>query len=234
MQSVDSRSVQALLIVLSITAGSTDVISFLGLNGLFTSHVTGNLAILAAHVMAGKHAEAAHVLAVPVFICVVVLTRLLARWLESTKRAPLRPLLVLQSVLLFGFLLLSVIAGPHIIPTSLIMIIAGMLGVSAMAVQNTLVLVSFKGAFPTAVMTGNVTRFGVAVGELLFSGDQPNLDHRRKEAAGILQTILGFAAGCALGAICQSSFGLWSLLMPAALSLVALAMAFAVVLDHSS
>jgi uncharacterized membrane protein YoaK (UPF0700 family) len=38
--------------VLSVIAGSTDVISFLGLGGLFTAHITGNLVILAAHIAA--------------------------------------------------------------------------------------------------------------------------------------------------------------------------------------
>ena len=35
-------------IVLSVIAGATDSIGFLGLNGLFTAHITGNLVVLAA------------------------------------------------------------------------------------------------------------------------------------------------------------------------------------------
>ena len=46
--SVDaSLGLKLLPTVLSITAGSVDVISFLGLGGLFTAHTTGNLVILA-------------------------------------------------------------------------------------------------------------------------------------------------------------------------------------------
>jgi uncharacterized membrane protein YoaK (UPF0700 family) len=40
-----------LSVVLSLIAGSADVISFLGLGGLFTAHITGNLVILAAHIV---------------------------------------------------------------------------------------------------------------------------------------------------------------------------------------
>ena len=48
--------------VLSITAGSVDAISFLGLGGLFTAHVTGNLVILAAHLVSGSGAPVAPML----------------------------------------------------------------------------------------------------------------------------------------------------------------------------
>ena len=56
------RAVQALLIVLSVTAGCTDVIGFLVLNGLFTAHITGNLVILAAHIAGGGEAQIAPML----------------------------------------------------------------------------------------------------------------------------------------------------------------------------
>jgi uncharacterized membrane protein YoaK (UPF0700 family) len=39
--------------VLNLIAGSTDIIGFLDLNGLFTAHITGNLIVLAAHIVAG-------------------------------------------------------------------------------------------------------------------------------------------------------------------------------------
>jgi hypothetical protein len=38
----------------SATASSVDVIGSLGLNGLFTAHITGNLVILVAHVSSGS------------------------------------------------------------------------------------------------------------------------------------------------------------------------------------
>src|ERR1700689_4421470 len=108
----DSRAVQALVILLSVTAGSTDIIGFLGLNGLFTAHITGNLVIIAAHIVSGGGAQVAAMLSVPVFIVVVSLTRVIAGGLQSKGFEALRPLLLLQFLLLTGFLILCVRAGP--------------------------------------------------------------------------------------------------------------------------
>lgn len=39
--------------VLSLIAGSTDIIGFLALNGLFTAYITGNIVVMAAYIAAG-------------------------------------------------------------------------------------------------------------------------------------------------------------------------------------
>jgi Protein of unknown function (DUF1275) len=51
-----------------------DVIGFLGLGGLFTAHITGNLVILAAHIVAGSDASVSLVISVPVFIVALAAT----------------------------------------------------------------------------------------------------------------------------------------------------------------
>ena len=87
--SVDSSLATKLLPgVLSIVAGSVDVISFLGLGGLFAAHITGNLVVLVAHVVTGRAVSLASILAVPVFVVVLGLTRLAAAGLEETGRCP--------------------------------------------------------------------------------------------------------------------------------------------------
>src|SRR6266851_7325278 len=60
-------AIRALPFILSVIAGSTDIVGFLGLNGLFTAHVTGNIVIIAAHVIAGERTTLSAILAVPVF-----------------------------------------------------------------------------------------------------------------------------------------------------------------------
>ncbi len=220
----NSLSSRLLPTVLSIIAGSVDAIGFLGLGGLFTAHVTGNLVILAAHLVGGSGAPVAPMLSVPVFVAALGLTRLLAGALERTGFASLRPLLLLQLLLLVGFLVLCVSAGPRIDPNTTKAIIGGMLGVSAMAVQNALVQISLKGAPSTAVMTTNITRFMMDVGDVILGRRPADVAKARDRAMRTWPAIVGFAVGCGLGATCEAAIGLRSLALPAGLALLALAM----------
>lgn len=221
--SVDSSPGMKLLpTVLSLIAGSVDVISFLGLGGLFTAHITGNLVILAAHIVRGGSAALAPMLSVPVFIAVLGATRLLASGLEALGIASLKPFLGLQLLLLGGFLVLCADAGTPIDLDAPNAIVAGMLGVAAMAVQNALVQVSLRGAPATAVMTSNITRFVMDVGTVLLGSDREQVANAHHRAQHAWPAIVGFAVGCAFGAICQAAIGLQSLVLPVGLALLAL------------
>jgi uncharacterized membrane protein YoaK (UPF0700 family) len=223
--SVDSSLGMKLLpSMLSMIAGSADAISFLGLGGLFTAHITGNLVIIAAHIVTGGATSIALLLSVPVFILVLGLTRLLAAGLEAAGLASLRPLLLLQFLLLAGSLALGVAAGPPIAPNAANVILAGMLGVSAMAVQNALVQISLKGAPSTAVMTTNITRFMMDVGEVLLGKNPVEAAGAHRRAQHTWPAIVGFTIGAGLGAACFAAAGLWSLALPTGLALLALAM----------
>jgi uncharacterized membrane protein YoaK (UPF0700 family) len=223
--SVDSTlGLRLLPTVLSVIAGSADVISFLGLGGLFVAHITGNLVLLAAHLATGTPVGVALLLSVPLFILVLGLTSLLAAGLEAIGLATLRPLLLLQLLLLAGFLAVGVAAGPHVDPNAATAILAGMLGVAAMAVQNALVQLSLRGAPATAVMTTNLTRFTMDVGQVLLRRDPAATAQARRRAVRTWPAILGFTAGAALGAVCFAAGGLWSLALPAGLALLALAL----------
>jgi uncharacterized membrane protein YoaK (UPF0700 family) len=233
--SVDTSLVTMLLpFVLSVTAGNVDVISFLGLGGLFTAHITGNLVILAAHLVDGGTAAMAPMLSVPAFIAALGLTRLLAAGLETMRIASLRPLLALQVMLLSGMLLVCVTAGSEIDPNACNTIIAGMLGVAAMAVQNALVQISLRGLPTTAVMTSNITRFVMDIGTVIFSRDPRDVATARNRAQHTWPAIVGFAVGCALGAACQAAVGLLSLALPASTALIPFALGFSIQHDGSA
>jgi uncharacterized membrane protein YoaK (UPF0700 family) len=210
--------------VLSIIAGSVDAISFLGLGGLFTAHVTGNLVVLVAHLAAASPAPVANILSVPVFVAALGLTRLLAGVLERIGFASLRPLLLLQLLLLVGFLALCAFAGARVDPNATRAILAGMFGVSAMAVQNALVQISLKGVPSTAVMTTNITHFMMDIGEVLIGRKLSDVAKARTRAMLTWPAIVGFAIGSGLGAACEAAIGLTSLALPVGLAVLAVAM----------
>ena len=217
-------SVVALPFVLSLIAGSTDTIGFLSLNGLFTAHITGNLVVLAAHVVDGNPAILSYILAVPVFMLVLLVTPLFASRLERTGAATLRPLLLLELLLLIAFLVCCVAAGPRPDSQSGIAVIAGMSGVAAMAVQTALVQISLTKTPSTAVMTTNVAHFMLALGEVLAGGEQAVVASARRCMLHLSPVIVGFVVGCALGAAAQAAFASWSVALPVVLGLLALGM----------
>jgi uncharacterized membrane protein YoaK (UPF0700 family) len=201
-------------------AGSVDVISFLG-------HITGNLILIAAHIVSGTGVSPVQLLSVPVFIAVLGVTRLLVAGLEAAGLTSLRPLLLLQFLLLTSFLAFCVAADPSVRPNGVITILAGMLGVSAMAVQNAMVVMSLKDSPSTAVMTTNITRFVMDVGEVLLGNDRDKVAEASRRARHTFPAIIGFAGGAGLGAACFVVAGLWSLMLPTTLALLALAISLA-------
>jgi len=217
---------RALPFVLSLIAGSTDIIGFLGLNGLFTSHITGNLVVLAAHIVAGDPTIFSYVLSVPVFMLVLFLTRVLAGGLEQIGVSALRPLLLLQLFFLAAFISVCLVAGPWRDANAILAVSAGMFGVAAMAVQNALVQISLTNTPTTAVMTTNVTHFMLDLGEALVGRDDAKVARARAHAMHTLPVIVGFTIGCVFGATFEAAAGLWSLTLPTGLAVLAFAMGF--------
>ena len=113
-------------------AGSADVIGFLGLGGIFVAHITGNLIILAAYLVTGARVHVAVVLAVPVFVLSLILTRVLVARIEEYGIGSLRPLLLVQLGLLVGFLTLAVAGGTPVDPNAPTAVLAALFGVPAM------------------------------------------------------------------------------------------------------
>ena len=200
-------SITILPTVLSVIAGSADVISFLGL-GLFNAHITGNLLILAAHIVARGKADVKLMLSVPIFILVLGLMRLLVAGLQSFRVGCLVPLLFLQFLLLAGLFALCGTAALPVNPDAGSALIGCQLGVAAMAVQTALVQLALKGAPSTAVMTTNITRFIMDLGDALLGREPGDVSQARWRAKHTWPVIAGFIAGAALGAACFAVVGL--------------------------
>ena len=195
-------------------AGATDITGFLGLDGLFTAHITGNLVLLAARIVAHRPATVSYILSVPVFMLVLFVTGVAVGAIERTGGSSLQPLLLLQLLALVTFLLLSVTAGPWRDPDAVLAIVAGIRRWR----QNALAQVALVNTPTTAVMTTNVTRLMLGLSVVLVGGDAADVATAKSHVLHVLPVVIGFVVGCALGAAGNVAAGLWSLMLPTALA----------------
>ena len=207
--------------LLSVIAGTVDVIGFLSL-GLFTAHVTGNLVVIAALVVRGGPPHLAQVLAVPVFIVAVAAVWLIAKATDRRGPALVRPLLLVHFVLLCCILIFSVMHDPAAKPHGLIAGIAAMIAVSAMACQFALLRLAVPDAPSTAVMTGNLTNAVLSLLDTL-SGSHPLTEGANERLKKTLKLIVAFFAGCVAGAAAVSLLGDWAWSLPVVLAGAAVA-----------
>src|SRR6267143_1989054 len=131
--------------LLSAVAGMVDVIGVLSF-GLFTAHVTGNLVVIAALLVRGGPPNVAAILAVPVFIVAVAGTWLIAKASGRRGTALVRPLLLVQFLLLTCALIFRDTSGSAAKPHGLVASVIAMIAVSAMACQFALLRLGVPGA----------------------------------------------------------------------------------------
>src|ERR1700680_1314884 len=134
--------------LLSLNAGFVDTVGFLGLQGLFAAHITGNFVTLAAGFVYGLHGNTGKILALPEFIGAVAVARLVGAALTARGLPTLTILLGVEAVFLAAFLALGTVYGPF--PNSDVVpaLAAGFAGVTAMALQNAMQRVQFPGEPP--------------------------------------------------------------------------------------
>ena len=125
-------------VLLSMIAGAVDVIGFLSL-GLFTAHVTGNIVIIAAHLVHGGPPNVPQIVAVPVFILAVAAVWFIAKLVKSQDAAWGRPRLRVQFALLTCVLILSVVQRPALDRKGLIA------DVTAITFSTPLIIVALAG-----------------------------------------------------------------------------------------
>jgi len=207
--------------ILSTTAGAVDVIGFLALGGLFAAHITGNLAIVAAHFTTGRFGQIGPILAVPVFIVVLGVVVLLFGEIENEDRSR-RALLVLHAALLSSCLGFGLSFGPFSNSDSPMAVLVGMLAVAAMATQSAVAKVALVKAPSTVAMTTNTTQLVIDLATLARSGAaSDDLANVRQRARVTFLCLAGFVAGCVAGAILELRFGIGALALPVILAALA-------------
>ena len=204
-----------LLVLLSAIAGLVDVTGFLQLGHVFTAHITGNLVLLLAGSVRAASPPLAQLLSIPVFAVAIAAACLIAR--RSGALLGRSVLLIAQALFLFLVLVLAV--QPQGQPPS-VGVVAAMAAVAAMAFQNALIQVSLRASWSTSVMTGNFVTAIVSLVGLLWTRSEARRESLQKLRV-TMPLVLGFTAGCLIGATGASRLGPWTWSIPAALSVVA-------------
>jgi uncharacterized membrane protein YoaK (UPF0700 family) len=200
---------------LGFVAGFADASTFVGADGVFCAHVTGNFVVLAADLALHAGADEWLKLATfPIFVVAVAgsawayrrfhprLGAAMARHLLAVKAA------LIAAAAVVGLTLPSGSSGAG--RTAIVALL-----VIAMGIQNAIHRLDAAplGAM-TTVMTGNVTQL---LTESIILG--PKRDRAKHRLLGLI--LAGFTLGCACGAWGVARFGFGVLAVPAAIVLVA-------------
>jgi uncharacterized membrane protein YoaK (UPF0700 family) len=214
----------AIAALLSFNGGFVDTAGFLGLQGLFVAHVTGNFVTLGAALALGSHGIIGKILALPEFILVVALARVAGAALRARHLPVLRILLIAKVGLLFCFFALAVGFGPFPNSDSPMALVASFAGIAAMALQNAIQRVHLASLPPTTLMTGSTTQATIDAVDLLSGTDAAHAGQIRDRFGRLSLSILYFAAGCAVSAVLYVLIGFWSLALPVLVGAAAAAM----------
>ncbi len=197
---------------LGFLAGYVDTLGFLALFGLFTAHVTGNFILIGAALAdPGRSPVLLKLLAFPAFILGVALARILTVLAARREAAALRPALLLELVLLLGFMVCGMAATPLGNEPGPLAMAAGLLGAAGMGVHSGVSRLLLGHLAPTSMMTGNVTQIVIDVVDLLRGAPDPGLKTRFTK---FVWPLLAFAAGCVAAAFAFHWFGFAALLLP--------------------
>ncbi len=201
--------------LLSFNGGFVDTAGFLGLQGLFTAHVTGNFVTLGASLVFGP-GVIAKLVALPEFVLVVALARVIGAALRKKQIDALRVLLVVKVVFLLAFFVLGVTLGPFPDSDAPAALLTGFAGIAGMAIQNAVQRVNFTAIPPTTLMTGNTTQAVLDAVDLWHGEPGSDAAVIRARLARTLSESIRFAAGCGAAAFLYYWAGFWCLAIPVA------------------
>lgn len=196
---------------LGFTAGYVDTLCFVALFGLFTAHVTGNFVLIGSELAHPSHGVLIKFLAFPAFIAAVAASRLLALGASRRGGTAVRPLLLLQWLLLAACMLCGWRAQPIADASSGWVLATGILGAAAMGVQNAASRLAFGALAPTTVMTGNVTQVVLDIVDLVRG---PADEALRARIRKFLWPVLAFGVGAICGAFAYVYGSFWALALP--------------------
>lgn len=211
-------------VVLSFVAGYVDSCTYLGLFGVFVAQVTGSFVLAGAQLVTSEPGALARLLAIPFFFVAGMAVTMLVHAMRERPRAAFAWSLLIECVLLLGFLISCLTSVPLRGPDAPDAIVALMFGMTAMGAQSAIVRLLMRGMPSTNVMTTNTTMLAISAAEIVLGylerrkagpNGALNADYAqaRGEFAALLPLALGFLAGTALGAIAYVTVGLLCVLL---------------------
>jgi uncharacterized membrane protein YoaK (UPF0700 family) len=215
-------SLPVLPILLSLTAGYVDTAGYVGLQGLFTAHVTGNFVTLGASLVSGTSGTLAKLLALPTFCAMIVATRWLNYGLPARGLPPLRTLLIFKVTLLAVAAAIALRFGPFSNGDSGSALAIGLTLVAAMAIQNAVHRIHLGSSPPTTLMTGTTTQIMIDIADLTRDLPADQKQVARTRLVRMTASVLAFALGCAAAALMYSRTGVYCFVVPPLLGIGAL------------
>jgi len=208
--------------LLSFNGGYVDTVGYLSLQGLFTSHVTGNFVTIGAALVFGTSGIVAKLLALPVFCIVIIVTRLVS-FLLPPRWPVFETMLTLQLLLLLVAAGLAIAMGPFADGNTGTAIIVGMTLVSAMAIQNAANRIHLGTAPPTTIMTGTTTQIMIDIADMIRGVPGPGAarDAIRSRLRRMCVAVASFALGAAAGALLFNEIGSWCFALPPVVAFLA-------------
>jgi uncharacterized membrane protein YoaK (UPF0700 family) len=198
-------------IILSFVAGYADTSTFIGANGLFSAHVTGNFVVFAYDVITHQTVSSwIKLISFPVFILAVVFSTLLINHTTAFKKN-INKLLAIEGMLLI-LTGVAAIFYKNSNPFCTFNIVIPMIVVFALGLQNAYGRFFAKDVHaPTTVMTGNVTQLFIDITHYIIY----NREQKEAIKAKIINqsyVVMPFFIGCIAGGLITKLIGLSSII----------------------
>jgi len=204
------NNIRFLTLVLTLTAGYCDSLTFVAANKTFSAHVTGNFIVFAYHIILGADGEAwSSLLTFPTFI----LSVMIGGWIIEKFSKGHFLFFCEGIILLIGGAIAYLLDNTTNTEMTTAKYLVTMIAVLAMGLQNAAGKSFTKETYgPTTMMTGNVTQFALEIRSFLGS------ELKNKSLVPVvvkeLTTLGGFLIGCIIGAYFGHHFGLIGIVLP--------------------
>jgi uncharacterized membrane protein YoaK (UPF0700 family) len=206
---------------LAFIAGFLEACGLIALSGLFIGHVTANIAVLGMAIATDVPGSTTKLLALPVFMAVVALTRVGAHPLRLHGYDAARLIMMLELMLLLAFVAAGLHYGPFTRPRSWSTILTAALGVATLAVQNSGMRLIWRTHPSTTVMTLNLTQLVLDGIAILREPKEANAAAAAWERLVLVAPTLGeFLVGAASGGLGYLIAGFYDGFAPGAVLLM--------------